>query len=72
MKVSFHVARMWHTANTSPEVFEGPYETTALTYSYPSFSAPFFLPLVVVGLGVSATTSAIYGKTIINTRINLY
>ena len=24
MKVSFQVARMWHTANTSPEVFCGP------------------------------------------------
>ena len=46
MKVSFHVARMWQMAKTSPEVFWGPRVTPCLTYYSPSYLATFFLPLV--------------------------
>ncbi len=68
IKVSFQVARMWHTANTSPEVFWGPSALSCLastTYSaltsavFPPFFLASFAAGVGVGLGYSFFTSAI-------------
>jgi hypothetical protein len=78
MKVSFHVARMWQTAKISPETFWGPRVCPGLTYySAPSSLTVFFLPLTYltagVGVGwVGATSAMFYGKSLINTMINLY
>ena len=76
MKVSFHVARMWQTAKISPETFWGPRVCPGLTYySAPSSLAVFFLPLTYLTAGVgwvAATSAMFYGKSLINTMINLY
>jgi hypothetical protein len=60
MNVSFHVARIWQTANTSPEVFWGPKDNPALTpYSYPYYFVPFFFPLATTLGAYVGTTYAI-------------
>lgn len=57
MKVSFQVARMWQTANRSPETFCGPSCTTffsSLSLSAASPSYFFLPPLVSSAAGLSA------------------
>lgn len=47
IKVSFHVANIWQTANKFPETFCGPRATTAFvcSFSYPAASSFFLVAL---------------------------
>jgi hypothetical protein len=62
MNVSFHVAKMWHTAKRSPETFWGPRLTAPFSLSSTSscFLAGSALGYLV-GTGAGFATSAING-----------
>jgi len=57
MKVSFQVARIWHMAKISPDVFCGPRVCPGLTSYYPYYLVAFFFPFCWTGTACS--TSAI-------------